>query len=127
MIVAGLGFRTGVTADELLQTLEDAAQLGAIGLAEIRKLATLASKLDEAGLLEAARRLRLPVDAIEPAQLRAKDGEVETRSARVEDLHSVGSVCEAAALAAAGPGARLRLARITGARTACALAEGPDP
>jgi cobalt-precorrin 5A hydrolase len=47
---------------------------------------------------------------------------VPTRSHRIEALRQVGSVAEAAALAAAGPGAMLLLRRIASAGATCALA-----
>lgn len=123
MIVAGLGFRHGVSAEELLQVLEDAAQRAALEVGHVRKLATLAGRSGEPGLLAAARCLALPIEAVDDEELRAQT--VATISARIFDRYGVGSVCEAAALAAAGPGARLKLARIVGPRTTCAFAEGP--
>ena len=45
-----------------------------------------------------------------------------TRSARIEALRGVGSLAEAAALAAAGPQGRLVLPRIASAGATCALA-----
>jgi cobalt-precorrin 5A hydrolase len=125
MIVAGLGFRHGVTAEELLETLGAAVRQAAVELGDVQRLATLASRSEEAGFIEMARRLSVAVDAIPSDKLAEEDGRLATHSARIAALHGVGSVCEAAALAAAGPGGRLRLPRITGARTACALAEGP--
>ena len=125
MIVAGLGFRHGVSAEELLLVMEEAALAASLPLREVEKVATAADRAGEAGLIAAAERLRLPIVPVGDDELRAADEEVTTRSARILAGYGVGSVCEAAALAVAGPGARLRLARITGARTACALAEGP--
>jgi cobalt-precorrin 5A hydrolase len=123
MIVAGLGFRHGVSAEELLRVLEDAALRAALEVREVRKLATLARRSGEPGLVAVALCLALPIDAVDDEELRADT--VTTRSARILERYGVGSVCEAAALAAAGPGARLKLARIAGPRTTCALAEGP--
>ncbi|MGQ3348248.1 cobalamin biosynthesis protein [Bosea sp. (in: a-proteobacteria)] len=45
-----------------------------------------------------------------------------TRSTRIASLYGVGSVAEAAALAAAGPGGTLVQPRIATARVTCALA-----
>lgn len=125
MIVAGLGFRHGVSAEELLQVLEQAALAASLPLRGVARLATVTDRSGEAGLIAAAERLGVPIVPVDENELRAADQQVTTRSARVLAGYGVGSVCEAAALAAAGPGARLRLARITGPRTACALAEGP--
>lgn len=98
MIVAGFGFRSGVT----LAALRDAlAKAGGEG---VTHLATLAAKAE--GLAPLARLLDLPLLALEPEALRGQA--VLTRSDRVEALFGTGSVAEAVALAAAGPGARLR-------------------
>ena len=99
MIVAGFGFRSGTS----LAALQDALDLAG-GADGVTHLATLAAKA--AGLEPLGRHLGLPVLALSPEALR--DQPTPTRSARVALLHGTGSVAEAAALAAAGPGARLR-------------------
>lgn len=99
MIVAGFGLRSGVT----LAALQDAfARAG--GAAGVTHLATLAAKAE--GLEPLARALDLPVLALAPEALRGQP--TPTRSGRVLALYGTGSVAEAAALAAAGPGASLR-------------------
>lgn len=99
MIVAGFGFNTHAT----LAALQDA--LAKAGGAEgVTHLAALASKAE--GLSVLATAMDLPLVALEPAALRGVA--TLTRSNRVEQMFGTGSVAEAAALAAAGPGARLR-------------------
>lgn len=119
MIVAGFGFRSHVT----LSALQDAlARAG--GPQGVTHLATLAAKAEGLGPL--ARALDLPVIALEPAALR--DVQTLTRSDRVEEMFGTGSVAEAVALVAAGPGARLRGPRavsVDGTATA-AIAEGAE-
>ncbi len=106
MIVAGFGFRSAVT----LAGLQDA--LARAGGAEgVTHLATLSAKAE--GLAELAAVLGLPVVAVGPEVLAGQA--VVTRSERVGALYGTGSVAEAAALAAAGPGARLRGARAVSA------------
>ena len=56
--------------------------------------------------------------------LEAADARTLTRSARSMDTFNVHSVAEAAALAAAGPGARLLAPRVAVGPVTCALAEG---
>ncbi len=117
MIVAGFGFRSGVT----LEALHDALQ-GAGGAQGVTHLATLAAKSE--GLQPLASDLGLPVVALDPETLRGV--QTMTQSDRVELMFSTGSVAEAAALLAAGPGARLRGPRAVssdGTATA-AIAEG---
>ncbi len=106
MIVAGFGFRSGVTGGALMDALARAG-----GVAGVTHLATVAAKAE--GLAELAAALGLPVLAVEPQLLAAQA--VLTQSDRVEALYGTGSVAEAAALAAAGPGARLRGPRVTSA------------
>ena len=103
MIVAGLGFRRGASAESL------AAALGLVGRAEA--LATAEDKVHEPGLLRLAHDLGLKVHAVSRADLAAQGIE---GSARVMAEYGTGSVAEASALAAAGPGARLIAGRRTG-------------
>jgi cobalt-precorrin 5A hydrolase len=117
MIVAGFGFRSGVS----LAALEDAlARAG--GAAGVTHLATLAEKTG--ALAPLGRALGLPVVAVPEAVLQAQD--TLTWSGRVQALKGVGSVAEAAALVAAGPGARLRGPRAVSAdgTATAAIAEG---
>jgi len=120
MIVAGFGFRTGTS----LAALQDAlAQAG--GAADVTHLATLAAKAPD--LLPLGQKLGLPVLALPPEALHGQP--TLTRSDRVQALYGTGSVAEAAALAAAGPGARLRGTRAvsTDGTATAAIAEVPVP
>jgi cobalt-precorrin 5A hydrolase len=102
MIVAGFGFRSGAT----LVALQDAlAQAG--GPEGVTHLATLTAKAE--GLAPLGLALGLPTVALDPEALRGIT--TPTHSDRVAAIFGVGSVAEAAALAAAGPGARLRASR----------------
>ena len=117
MIVAGFGFRSGAT----LAALQDAlAKAG--GPEGVTHLATLAAKAD--GLTSLAQALDLPVVALDADSLRGVA--TLTRSDRVEQMFGTGSVAEAAALAGAGQGARLRGPRAVSAdgSATAAIAEG---
>lgn len=115
MIVAGLGFRKGVSAESLR------AALGLAGRADV--LATAEGKEREPGLTRLAADLGLPVRAVSRASLAAQGIEGSEKSM---DLYGTGSVAEAAALAVAGPGARLIATRVKGpdGMAVAALAEG---
>ncbi|NHB75800.1 cobalamin biosynthesis protein [Rhodobacter sp. M37P] len=117
MIVAGFGFRTGVSLASLRDALDRAG--GADG---VTHLATLAAKVG--GLEPLACALDLPIVALAPDALRGVP--TPTRSDRVEEMFGTGSIAEAAALVAAGPGARLRGPRAVSADgwATVALAEG---
>lgn len=117
MIVAGFGFRTGASTDSLR------AALAACGVAP-DLLATVAGKENSAGLRGLAEELGVPIHALLPALLQTQI--TQTHSPASQAAHGIGSVAEAAALAAAGPRARLIVARrISPDRMAtCAMAEG---
>lgn len=113
MRIAGIGCRPGTPAPVLSDLLAVAeARAGAVGA-----VATIASR--EAEVARLGRPLRLVVVA---------GIETPTRSARVMALCRTGSVAEAAALSACGPGARLTLPRLVSrcGRATIAIAETED-
>lgn len=118
MIIAGFGFRGG--AD--LTALESALTLAQHGHPPVTALATLRDK--SPALTELAQAMGLPLILIEAATL--KGIATLTNSAASLAARGTGSVAEAVALAAAGPGSRLLAPRhISPDRTAtCAIAEG---
>ena len=87
-------------------------------------LATAADKADAPALQALSRETRLPVIAV--ADLSGQP--TATHSPRVAALKGTGSVAEAAALAAAGAGARLIAPRVISAdrMATAALAQGPS-
>lgn len=119
MKVAGLGFRQDVTLASLREAL--AAAGGADGLAAV---ATVSDKADAEPLKQLARECGVPIKAI-PADVLASF-DTPTQSKLVTEKFGTGSVAEAAALAAAGPRARLIATRaVSQDRTAtAAIAEG---
>ncbi|MBD0272715.1 MAG: cobalamin biosynthesis protein [Acetobacteraceae bacterium] len=127
MIVAGVGFRRSVEADELVALVRRACDQAALAPERLVRLATVEALADEPGFQEAARRLAVEPAAVEGATLRDAAHKTRTHSARSLAAHGVGSVAEAAALGGAGVGADLVLARITSPRATCALAKGATP
>ncbi|MDZ4391956.1 cobalamin biosynthesis protein [Cypionkella sp.] len=117
MIVAGLGFRK----DAGIESLRDA--LRAAGGDNAHALATAEDKAAAAVIQALAAELALPLHAIPVESLRNQP--TLTQSARVQARYGTGSLAEAAALAAAGPGARLLGPRVTSqdGRATAALAE----
>ncbi len=120
VIVAGFGFRAASTGDSLLDALRRTGHTPDV-------VATAAAKAEAPAFRAVARRLGLPRRAVAAPDLAAQP--TATRSAASRAAHGTGSVAEAAALAAAGPGARLLVSRCISAdrMATCALAEGPDP
>ena len=117
MIVAGVGFRKTAS----LASLRDAFLRA--GGARATALATAEDKAGAEILLQLAAERTLPVHAVPLAALAAQPA--QTISPRVAALYGTGSLAEAAALAAAGHGARLLVARVTSQdrRATAALAE----
>lgn len=101
--VVGMGFRKGTSEASMLEALMLAG--GAEGLTA---LATATAKAE--ALRPFAVRLRVPLVVINADMLAQQL--VLTNSSRVNALYGTGSLAEAAALAAAGPGARLMGPRV---------------
>ncbi len=122
MIVAGFGFRGSATEASFADALRKTA-----AKSRIDRLATLQDKARAAALKAVARRLSLPVVGIVEQELEMQ--QTLTQSAASLAARNTGSVAEAAALAAAGNGAKLIVARVTSADglATCALAEGDGP
>ena len=113
-LVIGVGFRKEASARSIGEVVTNAsAQAAMPGAASL--LAVLEDKAAHPGLRVAADTAHLPIEAVGTHAMRAADAHVATRSAQVKRYRDVGSVCEAAALAAAGPGARLLVGRIVSA------------
>lgn len=122
MKVAGLGFRQDVTLVSLREAL-----LAAGGCGGLAALATVSDKAGAEPLKQLARECGVPIKAIPANVLASVD--TPTQSKLVTKKFGTGSVAEAAALAAAGPGARLIATRaVSQDRTAtAAIAEGDGP
>ena len=118
VIVAGFGFRASASAESLTQALDRA------GPARVAALATADDKAATAAFRNFAQAQALPVHAVDADTLARQ--ETATRSAASIAARGTGSLAEAAALAAAGPGARLIAPRVVSADglATCALAEG---
>ena len=113
-LVIGLGFRDDASAQSIAEVLDMAAGRAALpGVA--RAIAVSDDKAAHPGLRAAAHAAQLPIEAVAAAAMHEADARVTTRSEQVKKHRGVGSVCEAAALAAAGAGARLIVTRIVSA------------
>ncbi len=117
MIVAGLGFRK----DADITSLRNALAL--VGGDAAQALATAEDKAGAAVILALAAEKNLPLHAIPLADLKTQI--TQTHSTRVAALYGTGSLAEAAALACAGPNARLLGPRVTSqdGKATAALAE----
>lgn len=127
VIVAGIGCRRDCPGEEIADLVRRALADAGLDLRTLDALAAPVFKRDETGLLQAAEMLRRPLTWLDQPALKATESLCPTRSPAALAATGIASVAESAALAAAGPGARLILPRIAGARATCALAEGTAP
>ena len=100
-LVAGMGCNRGTPADEIVTLLRRTLDDQGWSASCLAVLASIEAKQDEAGLLEAARLLNMKTVFYPAAELAQVDA--PHPSAVVEKHMGVKSVCEAAALQAAGP------------------------
>jgi cobalt-precorrin 5A hydrolase len=124
MMVAGIGCRAGASAQDIEAALS--AALNGAPTWALDVIATSAAKANEAGIGEVARTRGVTLVAVAQAELEAAATRGVTHSARVLALTGVPSVAEAAALAAAGPTARLLVPRVAVGNATCALAVSGD-
>lgn len=119
MIVAGFGFRKNATVSSLEQALNFASQDMQVDL-----LATVQDKAQSPVFRDLVRRVNRAVVPVDPVALSAQ--QTVTQSKASLTARQVGSVAEASALAAAGPGAYLLVTRVSSddGRATCALAKG---
>jgi len=127
MIVAGLGSRKGVSADEVMTAIAAACEAHALTPPQLGLLATGEAKASEAAFADAALRLGIPLELVSDAALAAVADRTATRSPRSLAETGVPSLSEASALAAAGPTAALLGPRIVAGAVTCALASGGRP
>jgi len=122
MIVAGVGCRRGAPASDIEAAIRASLAHANVAASALDAVATIASKSTESGIKAAAGRLGVAFVLVSEADIKAATERIETRSARVLTLIGVPAVAEAAALAAAGPAARLISPRLVMGTATCALA-----
>jgi cobalt-precorrin 5A hydrolase len=122
MIAAGIGCRRGTAAPEIEAAIRAALARANIAADALDVIATIEAKRAEAGIRDAAEKLGVAFVVVPQRELAAASDHIETRSDRALALAGVGSVAEAAALAAAGPAARLLSPRLVVGAATCALA-----
>lgn len=123
MIAMGIGCRRGCSAAAIVSLIRKT--LTAMGAPEA-ELYTITDKQDEAGLLEAASVLKLPLFFLPLSRLEGVVSQVQTCSALVQERFGIPSISEAAALAGAGEGAKLIMTRVAENGVTCAVAVSGD-
>ena len=126
-LAIGLGFRKAASAATLAGLVGDALASLPADLAGLpATLATIAEK-DRPPLRDAAALLGLPVVILPKSALAGTGDRITVASEAARACLGIPSVAEAAALAAAGRGARLVVARIATADATCAIAIRDEP
>jgi cobalt-precorrin 5A hydrolase len=124
MIVAGVGFRRGTSADEIERAVRLALDMHELPAERLQAIATESAKADEPALPEVARRLSVHLVACTAVDLDRVAGQVLTRSKVVLEAKGLPSIAEASAIVVAGRNARLLGARVATERATCAIATG---
>ena len=104
-LIVGVGCRRGVARETVVAAVREALDRAGCSLESVRLLATADIKADEAGLVEAARELGLPLRLISSAAIRQTRREFQV-SALAQERVDLPAVAEPAALLA---GRRTRL------------------
>jgi cobalt-precorrin 5A hydrolase len=124
MIVAGVGFRRGASADEIEKVVRLALGVFQLAPERLDSLATESAKATEPAFAEAAQRLSARMTACTVEDLDRVAGEVLTPSKLVLESKGVPSIAEASALVVAGRNGRLLGIRVATALATCAIAIG---
>lgn len=129
LYVAGLGCRQNCSPDELEQLLLQALEFRALPLGALDYLASSEHKRNEAGLIQLAERLGIPLVWLSASQLGHYDAVLSGHSALSRRVTGSAGVAEASALAQAevvtGQRARLLCHKLRSSNATCALATAP--
>jgi cobalt-precorrin 5A hydrolase len=121
-LVAGMGCNRGTDAGELRTLLLETLEAAGLSPQSLAAIASVDVKADEPGLLELARELCIPFRTFSREELRAVTN-VPTPSEMVERHVGTPSVCEAAALLAAGEAGKLLVTKRKSVNGTVAVAE----
>ena len=96
-VTVGVGARKGVTEAQVLAAVDEALAAAGGGRGDVRAVATIDLKRDEAGILAAAATLGVPVHIIDRERIGLLQG-VLREPGFVEEITGVAAVCEPAAM-----------------------------
>ncbi len=98
-VIIGVGCKKGVTPEAVKSSVADALQKVGVGMERVRLFATIDIKAEEAGLLQAAEELGIPLRVVSKPEIAACELEY-SKSNFVKEKIGVWAVCEPAALIA---------------------------
>ena len=122
VIVAGVGCKRGAPMYDIETALNAALARAGVNANDLGAIATGKAKQGERGIESVAAKLGVKLMLIPEGELKAAGARATTRSDRVLALMGLPSLAETAALAAAGPSARLIVSRLAVGAATCALA-----
>jgi cobalt-precorrin 5A hydrolase len=123
MIVAGIGCKRGTRERDVMNAVVQALAAHGMMIDRLSALATGEIKRDERAIGEAARHYGVPLIVVDDRALTMASDACLTHSEASIEHAGVASLCEAAAIAAAGRGARLLGPRIVVDGVTCAVAQ----
>jgi cobalt-precorrin 5A hydrolase len=126
MIIAGIGSRKGVSEQQVLDAISATLAEYQIKASQLDAIATARLKQHEAAIFSAGRKLGLEVMIVGDAELAEAGKKTSSHSDLSLTLTGAPSVSEAAALAAAGQGARLLGPRRVLDSVTCAIAQSGE-
>ena len=124
LIAIGVGCRKACPSEAIATLVRSALAQAGVREGE-RRLFTIEDKRGEANLVDAARALGLELNFLAYDRLAAEAPRATTRSEQVERHIGLPSLAETAALAGAGPGGALIVARLAADGATCAIAYRP--
>jgi len=122
-LVVGVGCNRGTSAEEITGAIETVLVDHELSIKSVKEVATIDAKRDEAGLLEAAKRLGVPLTFCEKAALNAVP-DVPNASEAPMKYVGVQGVAEPAALHVSG--GRLVVEKVKSGNVTVAVAETPS-
>ena len=105
-LAVGIGCKKGKTAEEIEQVVKKVFDMNNLMPEAIAVAASVDRKADEQGIIESARKFKVPYRTYTPEALREIEGNFSS-SAFVNEQIGVDNVCERSACAASGGGRRL--------------------
>ena len=121
IVTIGIGCTSGAPPDEVLALVRASLAEAGHSPSAIACVATIDRKKDEAAIDAVATQLGVRTRFFSAAEL-AAETRITQASERVLDVVDTASVAEAAALLAAGPGAKLIVPKRKSAHATCAIA-----
>ena len=122
VIVAGVGCKRDAPMQDIETALNAALARAGVNANDLGAVATGKTKQGERGIESVAAKLGVKLMLVPDGELKAAGARATTRSDRVLALMGLPSLAETAALAAAGPSARLIVSRLAVGAATCALA-----